>query len=624
MTSLNPNLNVPNVPPDVGTFTAPADMLDTDPNLVGTKEEVAKPQNDELSFSKWQSQLSNLFGEWTNGEEEAVKTRRKVRHNRVNVKDERANGKILDDETVIADRTVDYNTRADKTAYMQYLEDARTLLTFTALPSDNQPSMDQVQLLELNFTKLARYRRWKNVWYKIVDSAVLHGCNFVEVVFDDTKPLKCAVEYVRREDFIFPKDVRDVQQCDFFMKRQFFPLRDIKSNKIFNPRAVAHFSETYKERKNCKIELLKVYLMHEGFVHVAYYSAEFTDDWVMNPVRHEIGLLDITQNPMSGEITGQPAGCKFYPVFPLKFQEDEEDDLLKIQGRASMDIYTQEAVTALLSSTVNGARRAAGFYPSAGQDGDGEPSPGMKIEHGKYIPKKLNFFQPNWPNTIALAVIQTLSVRNQQFTGRTDFAAMSRQDTAKTATEIQAAQEQGSRLTSSQVSLFADTILEVYSTMYAIARSQALLGITNLGVGPDVLMSEYELSPSGDVEVIKRQEKLKMITNFFALLAGTPAGPVMIETLIKNAFPEEAESMLARISAGTVPPQELASVLDALAEALQRILPTLPPNEQSDLEQLISVARSMAQSAANSAGPAQPAGPAGQAPAVSNEPSPQQ
>jgi hypothetical protein len=195
-----------------------------------------------------------------------------------------------------------------------------------------------------------------------------------------------------------------------------------------------------------------------------------------------------------------------------------------------------------------------------------------------------------------------LSTRNQQQQGRVDFAAMNRQDTAKTATELNAAMTQAASLGSIKVALLADAITRAYSIGWAIARSQALAGqIDMLSAFPaEVLKADFTLTPSGDVEVIKRQEKLMRMKEFFGILANTPAAVPFLKYLIKQAFPEEAGELIASLDAGNKD-----AVIMELVNVVEKVIPMMNPDEQQQLNQIISAARSVVvgQSDANTAGP---------------------
>jgi hypothetical protein len=193
---------------------------------------------------------------------------------------------------------------------------------------------------------------------------------------------------------------------------------------------------------------------------------------------------------------------------------------------------------------------------------------------------------------------------------------MNRQDTAKTATELNAASTQAAMLGSVKVSLLADAIVRAYSMGWAVARSQALAGQIEIMAEfpPEILKHDYTLTPSGDVEVIKRQEKLMRMKEFFSVLANTPAAVPFLKYLIKQAFPEEAGELIAALDVGNKD-----AVITELALTLEKLKPQLPPNEQQQLDQIISAARSVVVGPANAGGVSAGGAPSNGSPNAGNE-----
>lgn len=602
-------------------------------NTVQSNQPPAQPP---VTFEMRRRQITLMTSEWRE-EKDRVTTRRKLRKNRQNVAELRAQQKLLEDETIIADHTIDSNIAQEKAAYMQYLESSRTLLTFTPRPLNSIPR-EFCTLLEEAFTLGARYDRWKIPWYKIIDGTCLHGAIGFEVVFDLSKPLHFAIDYIRREHFIYPKTLTELDKCDMLLRVYEYPVAQFEEWRRdpangFNQTLLNDIIERFKERRNELVELFKVYIKEDGIIKSGWYyeTPASSSTWLKEPTPHYIGMMqEVVTQPdpamlMAGLADGptvsyQPIPCTDFPFVFFKYTETEEELVLEIPGRAAQDIYTQEAVTSLLTSTVNGARRASGLYVG------NKPEPGaspnnttVTLEHGQVINGELSFFQPAWPNNIALSITQMLSTRNQQQQGRVDFAAMNRQDTAKTATELNAAMTQAAALGSIKVSLLADAITRAYSIGWAIARSQGLAGQIEAFemFPPEILKHDYTLTPSGDVEVIKRQEKLMRMKEFFGVLANTPAAVPFLKYLIKQAFPEEAGELIAALDAGNKD-----AVINELVVVLEKLIPSLNPNEQQQLNQIISAARSVVVGPADG-GAVAPSGQAGAgAPNAGNEPVP--
>lgn len=591
------------------------------------------PAQPPITFEQRKTQITRMISDWRE-EKERVDLRRKLRKNRKNVKEMRDKEQLLEDETVIADHTIDSNIASEKAAYIQYLETSRTLLTFTPRPLNSIPR-EMCTLLEESFTLGARYDRWKIPWYKIIDGTCLHGCIGFEVVFDLSKPLHFAIDYIRREHFIYPKTLTELDKCDMFLRVYEYPVAQfeewMRTDSGFERRMLADIIERYKDRRNELVEIYKVYIKEDGVIKSGWYSESqlSSTTWLKAPSPHYIGMMkEVVSTPSVTEVlsgvaeneptvTYEPVPCVDFPFVLFKYTETEDELVLEIPGRAAQDIYTQEAITSLLTSTVNGAKRASGLYVGNKPDPGSSPNNStVTLEHGRVINGELSFFQPAWPNNIALSITQMLSTRNQQQQGRVDFAAMNRQDTAKTATELNAASTQAAMLGSVKVSLLADAIVRAYAMGWAVARSQALAGQIEIMAEfpPEVLKHDYTLTPSGDVEVIKRQEKLMRMKEFFSVLANTPAAVPFLKYLIKQAFPEEAGELIAALDVGNKD-----AVITELALVLEKIIPSLPPNEQQQLQQIVSSARSVVVGPANASGVSAGGAPSGGTPNPGDE-----
>jgi hypothetical protein len=265
-------------------------------------QEPERPPEPAVSYEQRRRQITAMLSEWKE-EEERVKTRRKLRKNHQNVEELREEQKLLDDETIIADHTIDSNIAQEKAAYMQYLETSRTLLTFTPRPLNALPR-ELCTLLEEAFTLGARYDRWKIPWYKIIDSTCLHGCSGFEVVFDLTKPMHFAIDYIRREHFIYPKNLTELERCDMLLRVYEYPISQfeswMRSGESFNKQVLGDIVERYKERRNELIKIYKVYIKEDGIVKSGWYcdTQMASNTWLKEPAPHHIGLVEERVTPI--------------------------------------------------------------------------------------------------------------------------------------------------------------------------------------------------------------------------------------------------------------------------------------------------------------------------------------
>lgn len=560
------------------------------------------------SWDYYDKGLTKLISDFDNKEVPKCKVRREVRQNKKNVEEEREKGTILADETIIADHTIDTNIGREAIPYVQYLEQSRRILIFK--PKD--PTLDTIshpeaiQELELNFTRGMRHLRWKKPWYQVIDGCLLHGANPVEVSFDESKPLHCGIEYVKRDDFIIPLKTKNVQAAEFVARKyELFPGDfEVKSNNLgFDTTVTKDLLQGKEEERTALIEFYRVWFKKDGIVFIAWY-AKGKPTWLKKPEPLYMGIFAIP--PELAEACGydpavivqhNPAQVpmNIYPVFFLKYDETEVEEVLDCQGRASLDIYTQEAITAMLTGLANGAYRASGIYasatPPAGADADGKAS--QEIRRGFIHNAGMNFFQPEYPNPILIQACQFLSSRNSQQAGQVDFAAMNRNDSEKTATELNQAKEAAQSLQAASISIFSSIIQEVYTLCYEIARSQALIGQVKLTKTPALLCQEYILSPAGDTEVVERAEKQQRLLDLYPMFGQTPLGPKFQKMIIENAFPAEAEELLSDLTSNENAKTEMIMRMGHILETLPLDELHLSADERAGIQHLLAAAQGM-------------------------------
>ena len=131
----------------------------------------------------------------------------------------------------------------------------------------------------------------------------------------------------------------------------------------------------------------------------------------------------------------------------------------------------------LWTAMINGTVRASNVYASPAQDdGNGGKLAQAEVDlvHGVVFSKPLNFWSTPYPDPLIIKAAQALDTQTQQETGQVDFAVSNREDSRKTATEVQAANQQQSLLNSVQVSLFSAFLRDVHTAVWPIVQSQAL------------------------------------------------------------------------------------------------------------------------------------------------------
>jgi len=598
------------------------------------------------TFQYYQKRANSIIAGWRGDEMEKIRIRRDARKNVINVNQLRQDNKILSDETQIPDRTIDYNVRTQKAQYVQYLEGSRRNLIFGVHPSFPLDERDEVSKLEDNFTQGMRYNRWKSPWFKCFDSTCLHGANFVEVIFDPSKPFNCAVDYIRREDLQFPENLTNIQSAELILRRYKSTMTEIEGMakafgfNLAGVQSLKQISDGMSSTDERMYEIYKAYYKQSGIVWTAWYSEQFGQEWLSTPKKLDLGIKDLdkaalevmtSQGTNPSQVIPQLAQTKditFYPVFALKYDEVEDEVILNVPGRAALDLQTQEAITHLFSANVNGNVRASGLYASPVPSNDGVPPTDRVIatlQHGKVVDRPLSFFQMDYPSPGLLTAIQALRVSNQSQMGQTDFAALTRQDTEKTATEIQAAQAQKASLSSMQVNLLATVITDVYSLCWEIARWQTMLGLCRGPLVPPgqdpaltikLLNYPYVFSAAGDVEVIQRAEKKQSLREIWQIMKDTPAAQSVLEYILELYFPDEADNWINDLKAPTN--QVIEALVGIITTAIQEQRLQVSPDELQSIAGILTTAQSMVRPtgqqdtapelSAPQIGPAQPGG----------------
>ncbi len=542
----------------------------------------------------------------------AVARRRWVRKNRISLKDARDKGQILSDEMIIPDRTVDSNIRIEKSPYTKYIEGSTTVLSF------EDPSYPEQNLMPLAVwhSGISRVGSWKRPHFYAHDALLLHGAAYMEVVYDKDAPSHSAREYIRREDLIFPKGTRNFQACGRVYRRYETTksnLDTLATKFQFDPAQLEHIKKIVKDTTTA-IEIFKAFMRgDDGVLNIAWFADEkfACTDYLKKPTPLQLGLFTVVNGALVPEPVTQ------IPIFIFPYHVEEDEEILDVQGRAALDIHTQDCLQAMWSGTTNGVTRASRFYPTRKP-----PAPGVDVprssdspvlQHGTIYDGDIAIFQPSWPNSIAVMAAQSLSARKSQEIGATDFAAGNRQDTRKTATELQMAKEQADDLSGPNVSLYSMCMLEMEYLGWRIVKSGILVEHFN-EVPPELRKFKYPasipieviLSPTlnvamaADMQVVRRAQRQSRFLEHWPLVAETPYALPYLETFLQETFPEEF--VLWKQAVGDTD-QRVTGMTQLLQNALQflQMMPAeaLPPEQHQPFAQLLNTIEQAANPAQN-------------------------
>lgn len=463
-----------------------------------------------------------------------AQARRQIRYVEVDVEKKRMGGQLAIDDVYIPCRIADVNILREQPNYVSYIRGGRRAAVFK---SPENPIFD-ASLLEADFTKRVRYDDWSNAFYRTIDCMENHGYAVMEVMFDTTKPGHFRNEEVCYEDFLLAKDARDIQnqeilgRCFHFTRSK---LESLVKSDNFNADQIEKISiKTEEFPEKSLYDVQKIMFRQEGVIMVAWSCSDMCDDWLREPRPLYLGVDD--------PATKQPMPETEYPFVLFPYQISEDPVIANLKGRVFKDEYIQEAVTSLTSSTVTAYRRAS--MPIFTRDDD-MPNSNSDIEQinlkpGAVINRKLKTFQMAYPDPTMLGAIQALTTQASQEAGQVNYAANNRQDSRKTATEVASAGDEKALLSVTQIALYSTSVAGVLRMDWRIYSSRVRVGAIPPSVNPEVYGMKFILDPSGDSDVIERQEKISNMQKTWPVVQNTAIANIFLQKLLTLMFPEDA------------------------------------------------------------------------------------
>jgi hypothetical protein len=557
-----------------------------------TSADSAAPQPT-FSYDAESVVFDALISEHTE-ESDRVQARRDARRHEVDVQKMRLNNELLPDETIIPDRTIDQTVRAERPALIRYLEGSTTVLSFL----NRRVMAANYEALNNWTTSLFRAPGWKMAHLKMIDSRAVHGGAAFERIYSASAPGRAVLEYIRREDLIMPRNTRDIQSCARLARRYELTKEGFRSLAREVGFDSALVSKILMDNAT-KTELLRVYKWFIRDDSSKLYVAWAADkslglsSYLKDPVPHMSGILNLTTDPLGARTIAAAPSTKI-PIYYFPYDVQEDETLLEVPGRAKLDLPTQEAITALFSSFVNGSQRASGFYPYLEPSPTGDPVQTPPIlKQGHVVQGKIGVFQPTWPSTQMLSGVQALRVAKAQETGRTDFASMSRQDTAKTATELNFASKEAELLSSTSVSVLSECYLQLYLDWWEVIKSHINAGqitppdsFAQLGI--DINDPDLFAVMSADAQVIKRSQIEERMLKYYSLTIGTPMQEPMFQDIISMIFPENIARWRQEAAKNDIKTQTLQQMAATLQQLPPELVAALPPQLQQAFAQILT------------------------------------
>jgi len=561
-----------------------------------------------MTFEHWKGKLTALEGDWV-GEKNETERRRNIRKIEIDNDLLRSSGRLKADETLIGVRVIDENIKKEQPIFVNYLTQSRRLAIFDC---QSNPLLTGIENLETAFTKGMSYDGMLRSLFKEIDGAQTHGWDSVEITYDPTKPLKVGFEHIGHEHLLFPIDAKDIQACAYIMRRFKLTVEQLKKfvkKYDFDEKQVDVAIEGEKSRTNItpkNVDIYKVFFKLDEVVYVAWTALDKNvSDWIKAPAPLKLNRketkertvmvqknIPIIINGMESSIPTQVPQVEPYTEelvenqYPIKiylYSETEEQNITGQKGRVFFDLPWQEAQIALRSSFINGAMRAANVYgsPANRSDVGGVPTKlDMTLESGCFYSEPMNFWGTQYPDPAILRAADALDVRKAAEMGQMASAVINREDSRKTATELNKAESEQSKLNSVSILLFSGHMRGLLAFAWYLIQNYAqyneVILVPKEGEGgkivndPVLINQTYDIKPAGDIDVIRRAERLEKRFQLLPVLQ--PMGGEMyfefVADLIREMLPQDAQKYISLMQRDQMKTQALIAMAGMLKEAV--------------------------------------------------------
>lgn len=596
----------------------------------GVSTETGSLANYPKPFSVWENsrkKIRNLRDTWDARFSDA-EIRRKKRYYDISTEEERVKKNIASDEFFVPVRKVDTNIRREGSKYIPYLtQSGRDVVIKSAADS----SID-CTVIEKDFTNRVRYGTddaesddWLSPILKWIDSAQTHALGFCELIFDTRYPGHFLVESIEYENLLFPLDTKTgIQTTPYLIRIVEFTreaLADLAMSKGFLPDKIDEIlgknspSADHSEETSL-IPLEKVFFKENGVVMVGWSCIVTVDEgWLKDPeplfngkVALETTIDQLIQQPTQ-QIKEIPETS--YPIFLLPYIISENEKLLALKGRVFLDELVQEAATALTSAAITGYKRAAGLYFSsktASGNSLEEAQTEIRLKQGAVFDADIQSFDLKYPDPSIFNSINAMLSQNDQETASINFAALNRQDSRKTATEVSAAQQEGTLLSVVQVVLFSIAYGKLRRACFDLYKSRSLASLIEIPQQVLALLNaikKFILKPAGDADFVERQRKVSLMMQTWPVYQATPAASAFLENLTRLLFPEEADQYIQAIRAGDAKNNLLMASKEINSGMMEQLAENPTPENTQKIVQLSSVNKAIDQAVAPPGSPPQ-------------------
>jgi len=529
-------------------------------------------------------------------------TARKMRRLDIDVESLRQSGDLEAHETFIPVRIIDNNIKQKLPTKMAYLKSANRLAIFEPkVTIPGQPPPDTARV-ESEFWRVMTYPGWEVPFIQCMDGAEFVGFDWFEVLYtpEENRPGHVSVNHVGRANLLFDLSVSTIQDSKLVAKR--IPLTLVSLTKIAREfgfkeedilklrekialaktSATADYDESiaYNEftQDTC---IFRVFFKEGGVVWTSWYAQDI-DHYLTPPTKFYNGVdrKEVTQTLQPGTLipvpqeTWVPEEEENYPYYPLLRTITEDKRIARTMGAVSSDYPIQEAACTIYSCLVNQTEQSAQVMASpATDDYDRSGAPkqlSLKIQRGQIWDRKMDFFHPPPPDPAVSRAVQELQQLNATQNNQIAWAVQNREDSRKTATEVQASEKQQSQINSTETLMMSICFVPLYTAAWRIVQAQALRQLivfcpTAQGANDVALISlDYNIKAAGDTDYVEKQQTIINMQQDWPIVVNTPAAMPFLSDYLRLRYPNKANTYIEAIQMGQQNNEQLIAQLKAL------------------------------------------------------------
>lgn len=550
--------------------------------------------------TQFQSEFNRLV---TSHEQYSVRIarNRELRRHLIDIDAMRAKGDLQPGQTFVAVRTIDTNVSREVPTYLQYIKGSRRMAIFEPVDQPGQSATP----LEIAVTNVLQYPGWEIDYIRWIDGGLLHGCDYVEVVYDKTKPGRVAVNHVGSDSLLYSRDAESIEQSPIVARAYSISSVDLSkyvaSGQFNNPSAVEKLKAYVETQQSATIsaQLVQVYKCFyklDGIVHVVWYSKD-VQEHLSTPVPFMNGkcVRQTTMVVPPGTMTQIPQTTYVdipedsYPYVPFSPSITEEKKISQQLGHAEKAESTQNAQSVLTTAGINGCFAASMTQWSPAEDK--YPASGAakqvdtQIRPGRVWDRAMRPWAAPYPDPTLFKALDHLDTGNAAANNQIAWAVNNRQDSRKTATEVQSANQASSQINSVQVLFLSIPMRLIVSRAYDIIKSQFQKGELKLSIQPELFEIEYVIKSAGDIDYVQRQERIMSMQQDMQLVMNTGAAQAFLADYLRERYPSTAERYIQAMQQ----PNDV-NLISALAGMLQQAVTdesgNLRPEWQPHAQQL--------------------------------------